>query len=299
MPDQATATRPADRADPSGRTVSRRRNLPGGRAVVGAFLVTLAAVGIFTAYLRSNAVPSTEYLVAARDLLPGDVITDQDLRAVAIELPEEQVSTTAANASAMVDRVVLSPMAQGELIGVGDTADPAEVAGTSSVTVPLETSRSLGGELEAGDRVDVIATWDGSTRYVASDLPVIRAHVEGTTTSVTVAAPTPQAVLAVANAIDTAEVFLARTNPTTTTAGVAPVTPDSPPVVPGGSAAIPRPGSASEPPDDDAVDAGTAPTITEGRGERTEPDDATQAPDGTQPSPADPGGRATPGSGDG
>lgn len=236
MTDQAAARRPDDEPAP-GRSVTRRRSLPGGRAVVGAFLVTLAAVGIFTAYLRSNAVPTTEYVVAARDLLPGDLLTSRDLRLVAIELPDAQVATTAANADAMVDRVVLSPMSEGELFGLGDTADPAEVSGTSAVTVPLETNRALAGELEPGDRVDVIATHEDVTRYVAGDLAVVRVAVDGTVTAVTLAAPDADTVLAVTNAIDTADVFLARTNPNVVIGDTSEVTAGSTAATPDGGAA--------------------------------------------------------------
>lgn len=215
MTDQAAPPNPSPVShDDSGpRSVTRRRNLPGGRAVVGAFLVTAAAVGIFTAYLRANAAPTTEYLVAAHELLPGDVLTSQDMRAVAIDLPGEQVATTASNRQAMEDRVVLSPMTEGELFGLGDTADPADVEGTSAVTVPMETSRALNGDLDPGDRVDVVATFDDTTRYVAVDLEVVQAAVEGTSSAVTLAAPDAATVIAVTNAIDLAEVFLARSNP--------------------------------------------------------------------------------------
>lgn len=266
MTDQAAATR-RDDEPASGRSVTRRRSLPGGRAVVGAFLVALAAVGIFTAYLRSNAVPTTEYVVAARDLLPGDVLTSQDLRLVAIQLPDAQVATTASNRDAMVDRVVLSPVTEGELFGVGDTADAAEVAGTSAVTVPLDTNRALAGDLEPGDRVDVIATHDDVTRYVAGDLAVVRATVDGTATAVTLAAPDAATVLAVTNAIDTAEVFLARANPDVVIEDTSEVT--------AGSTTVTPPGASTDHTPDPGPTAAT---------QITDADEATQAatPGGTQ-----------------
>ena len=63
-------------SDPGGRTIRPRRSLPGGRAVVGAFLVVVAAVGTFGAYLSATAAPSTSYLVAARSFQLGHVITE-------------------------------------------------------------------------------------------------------------------------------------------------------------------------------------------------------------------------------
>jgi Flp pilus assembly protein CpaB len=215
-----------DRPAPD-RSVDRRRSLPGGRAVVGAFLVTLAAVGIFAAYLRASAEPTTSWVVAARDLLPGDVVTAADITTVAIDLPDAQARRTANNPDAMLGRVVISPLFADELVGVGDTADGADVEGTSALTFPIETSRALGGSLAAGDRVDVVATFEDATRFVAIDLPVVEATTDGAVTSVTLATSDPSTVLAVANAIDTSEVFLAATNPegsATTTDAVGPRT---------------------------------------------------------------------------
>src|SRR5690606_28245478 len=75
---------------PGPRSVRRRRSLPGGRAVAGAFLVTAAAAGVFAAYLDATAAPSTAWLVAAGDIAPGDVLDGADLDAVAMEVPAAQ-----------------------------------------------------------------------------------------------------------------------------------------------------------------------------------------------------------------
>lgn len=248
---------------------------------MGAFLVTLAAVGIFTAYLRSNAVPTTTYVVATRDLLPGDVLSARDMTTVPIDLPDNQARRTTAKPELMVDRIVLSQLFEGELIGLGDTADARELPGTSSLTVPLETSRALGGNLTAGDRVDVIATFEDTTRFVAVNLPIIEAVTDGTVTSVTMATSSPTTVLAVANAIDTATVFLAMSN---TDADATMATP----VTPGAEVLNPTDG------DDDELDTGElaptpAPEPTDSASPTpTPPTLSTPAPAATTSSPATP-----------
>src|SRR5205085_11204950 len=61
------------------RVVARRPALPGGRAVVGGFLVALAAVGGFAGWTRATADTRVRYLAASRDLPVGRRIGPGDL----------------------------------------------------------------------------------------------------------------------------------------------------------------------------------------------------------------------------
>ncbi len=86
MTDVRTAPAEQARGSSKGPTVRPRRGLPSGRAVVGGFLVALAAIGVFAAYTSATAEPVTEYVVAARDLTPGEQLTSGDVELVAIDL---------------------------------------------------------------------------------------------------------------------------------------------------------------------------------------------------------------------
>ena len=63
--------RPATGQNGGGRPLRRRRALPGGRAVVGGFLIALAAVGIFAAYTGATSDGRQRFVVARNDL-PSD-----------------------------------------------------------------------------------------------------------------------------------------------------------------------------------------------------------------------------------
>jgi flagella basal body P-ring formation protein FlgA len=69
------------------RQVDRKIGLPSGRAVIGGLLMALAAVGTFVAYQAAAGDDRVEVLVAARDLRVGDVVSTNDVRVVAADLP--------------------------------------------------------------------------------------------------------------------------------------------------------------------------------------------------------------------
>ena len=60
------------------RSITPRRSLPSGRAVVGALLVTVAAVGSFVVATAGESTPDVSYLVAARPIDAGESVTVAD-----------------------------------------------------------------------------------------------------------------------------------------------------------------------------------------------------------------------------
>lgn len=217
MADLGTTTAPSrsddeDPSDAGGRQVTRRRTLPGGRAVVGALLITVAVIGVFAAWLSATAAPTTSYVVVATDLTPGDTVAPGDLRLVAMDLPADQ----AARAFTSVDLdgpVALAALAPGDLLNRSMVRAADDVPGTSHFSFELPTAQAMGGSLASGDRVDILATDDGVTGFVATDVAVVTADRDGGATMVTVALDDPSLVLAVARAADEASVHLASTNP--------------------------------------------------------------------------------------
>lgn len=192
MPEAPTAVRPAPTTpSETGSDIEPRRSLPGGRAVVGAFLVVLAAVGTFGAYLQATAAPSTSYLAATGPVEVGRVLTTDDVQRffepVAVELPEEQAARTvrASQVDGLVGTVVVAPVTEGDLLLVSSVqpVGTAEAGVQLSLAVPPE--RAVGGDVAVGERVDVIATFPGRgdvgtvTRVVARQVAVVATPDDG------------------------------------------------------------------------------------------------------------------------
>lgn len=223
MSDTATAApeQAPERPAPT-RTVRRRRGLPGGRAVVGAFLVTLAAVGVFGAYLSATAEPTTRYAVAVRDVPPGTRLDGSEFELVAMELPPGQHERAVRDAQ--VEQIpgftTVGPIRAGDLLlsSLIVDDDGADDRFTMSFSVPDE--RALAGSVAVGEVVDVIATYPGTAGSAYTDVVVRGAEVlqvvQGdsqlgqVTRTFLVALPDLSAIQRLAHAIDTADVFVVR-----------------------------------------------------------------------------------------
>jgi flagella basal body P-ring formation protein FlgA len=140
------------------RTVGtgRRRPLPAGRAVVGGFLVAVAAAVVFAASLAGSSKPGQAWAVSARPLVAGTVIGPADVTSATMRLSrsaaalayrqplsvEGRTLAVALPAGALIESAVLVPVRQqAPLRPVSVAADPVSLAG-----------------LAPGQPVDVLAT---------------------------------------------------------------------------------------------------------------------------------------------
>ena len=183
MPDLDVATRServagdgmTSSAD-GGRTIARRRALPGGRAVVGGFLIATATVVTFWAYTGASRTPRQSYVVAAHALVPGSRIGADDLRVVALDVPDPEVRAQLfGTASVLVGVSVLAPVAPGALIEASEVVGRAGAPGTHEISISVDRSRAVGGTLKPGEYVDVLSTFG---QGAASSTVVMVPHVE-------------------------------------------------------------------------------------------------------------------------
>jgi Flp pilus assembly protein CpaB len=220
--------------------------VPSSRALVGALLVTLAAVGLFAVYLTANSGPSTRYVVAAADLAPGTELAEDDLGLVTMELAGEVADAAFTDVDRLVGMVTVAPIAEGELVqrsAVEDDPQPGQSGFTMSFAI--EADRAAGGRLEPGQRVTILVTYTGAqeavTEVVAENATVISFDRAGDAaldaldeTMLTVRLPAEANPLAVAHAARVGEITIV--DPTF--AGDAPLPPEFQPDVPtGGSGA--------------------------------------------------------------
>ena len=138
--------------------VRRRRPLPGGRAVLGGFLVAVAVVGTVAAQNASSGPPSTRYVVAAAALPAGRAIGPSDLTTRAIDLPEPLAQRAYQEARSLLGRVLAATLAEGELVQGSSLAQQGPVAGEREVSFSSDPTRSLGQRVAPGDVVDLYTT---------------------------------------------------------------------------------------------------------------------------------------------
>lgn len=223
QPDMANAPR-----------VRRRRPLPGGRAVVGGFLVALSAVGIFASYLGATADDAQVYVVADAELSVGHRIAVEDLALVRLDLPPSLRRLAYARRSDLVGAVVLGPVGRGELVQSSDVligTTPAEVG--HEISFAIEAARAVDGQLRTGELIDVIATYgsgaDAFTMVVARGARIANrsAPTGGLTGTgeqvVTLSVASAATTLSVAHAVNTGTLTLVRS----ATAADAGPTPDA------------------------------------------------------------------------
>jgi Flp pilus assembly protein CpaB len=174
------ATRPAPTTNGRGapRTVARRRSLPGGRAVLGGFLVALSAVGVFSAWTSATRGPTTTYVVVTADVAAGELIERSVLDLVTLELPDAQRRLAFTDIDVLVGAVALAPLAHGQLVQSSDVTKPFGAPDRAQISLRIDAGAAVGGELRPGDVVDVIATYtaggEPQTKTVARDAQVVK-----------------------------------------------------------------------------------------------------------------------------
>lgn len=156
------------------RRIERRRGLPGGRAVVGGFLVAAAAVGVFAVYLDATSSPEHSWVVATSEVTAGQRLTPDDLGLAALDLPPELETRAFTDPDDVVGAVATARVARYDLVLATHLAD-GSAGDADQMSFPIEQANAVGGALRAGDRIDVLASFRGDegTTAVARDLLVV------------------------------------------------------------------------------------------------------------------------------
>lgn len=218
-PDLSNGSRPPG----SARPLHRARSLPGGRAVVGGFLVAASAVGVFAAYTAASSGPDTSYVVVDVDVPAGERIAADQLSLVPLELPDAQRQVAFTDLDLLDGATALTSMTAGQLVQTGDVAKPAGGPRRAQISLAVDPGNALGGDpslLGDGDRVAVIATYTAggtaTTSTVSRDAMVVRVlggddRVGGAGGLTVVLAVPPEDLEPIARASAAGVVSLART----------------------------------------------------------------------------------------
>ena len=211
----------ADATEPRAarRAISPRRSLPSGRALVGAFLVTVAALGAFAVATGGDDGPDTRYLVTTRDIAAGEQLSLADVTFEAMVLSDDLAGRSVNSTDGLEGATALRDFRAGELIDVADViggvnSDVAE-ATIHEVTfgIPLERTPA---SLVPGDRVTVLATVAGSTRLTVEDAQVLEIDRQPDQIGssgrgvLTIAVDAPETVMDIAHLTQIADITVVR-----------------------------------------------------------------------------------------
>ena len=168
--DLATATKATTNGHAGQRRVARRRTLPGGRAVVGGFLVAASASGVFATWTAASSGPTARYVVMSDDVAPGERIERRDLELVAIDLPRAQRLVSFTDLEVLVGATAIAPLADGQIVHASAVAKPVGAPERAQISLRVEPGAAVGGDLRPGDVVDVIATYTAGGEPVTSTI---------------------------------------------------------------------------------------------------------------------------------
>jgi Flp pilus assembly protein CpaB len=141
-------------------------------------MLLAGALGVLLTLSVLRAADNTRpVLVAAKELPPGTVIGDGDIRVARVHADATVLATLFGTADLPVVRgqVVTSAIREGALVGRGDVRALGAHAATRVMSFPLPRARAVSGKLASGDRVDVIAVERNTARsgYVLADAEVV------------------------------------------------------------------------------------------------------------------------------
>lgn len=201
------------------RSVRRRRGLPGSRAVVGALLVAVAAVGMFAASSRSSERPGHSYAVTSHAMAVGARIQDADLEFVAMDLRPGLRANAFESRQVLLGATLVAPLSAGELVQASAVVARKGDAASRELTFLLERGR-VGPGVKEGERADLVATYGTGTEAFTSVVvrqalivAIERARSssgESGAATVTVSIDDPNDSLALAHAIQLAKITLVR-----------------------------------------------------------------------------------------
>lgn len=197
----------------------RRRN-PLTRVTASHLLMILAAILAFATnlmVLRGQETTRPAVVAGAR-IEAGRVIKAADLTVAEVDVGDSLFATLLAGgqSSALVGMVATRTIEAGHLLSVDDLRPAAAPSAQRAISIPIEIEHAVGGALVTGDRVDLISVSESGSEYILTGAEVLevptnaRGSLTGATGFFVVVAVDDQEALAVAEAIRSGEIEIAR-----------------------------------------------------------------------------------------
>ncbi len=169
------ATRDPRSASPNGG--AGRDYRPWERLSLGHLVMVAAGlVGVVATLAVLRGADATDSVaVAAHDIVPGDVVTADDFTFADVEVDDSVLDTLIASEelSEVEGRIAAQRVARGEFVPADGLVVEAAPNGLRAMSIPVDESRAVAGELVVGDRVDVLTVVDGEATYAVKTAEVL------------------------------------------------------------------------------------------------------------------------------
>jgi len=158
---------------------ARRVAAPGWintRTILGLLLFSVAFLG--AQRLIADARATVPVLVATRDLPSGHTLTAGDFVRAEVALPPELMTRYAPASRDLVGVSLSRPVSEGEMVALSWVASGRYAGEGRAMTIPITAEHAVGGDLQTGDRVDILATFQSGdvrarTVLVAEGLEIV------------------------------------------------------------------------------------------------------------------------------
>ena len=142
------------------RPLARRRPVPNGRAALGALLVAVATVVLFSVATDGGGTALDDAIVAKRAIPIGSRLRADDLAVARVRLGAGTLRQRAfGTVASLLGAVTIAPIGAGELVQASAVIAGGSGASLRQVSVPIDAARAFGNSLRDGEQVDVLATF--------------------------------------------------------------------------------------------------------------------------------------------
>lgn len=139
-------------------------------------MIVAGLVAVLLNYTALRARDDTvRVAVTAGELRAGQVLTAADLAYTDVRLDDAVLSTLIVpERAATVDGwVVTSTLAPGEILRLADLQAPSAPSAQRAMSIPVEVEHAVAGDLQVGDRVDVIEVDGRTATYLVTDVEIL------------------------------------------------------------------------------------------------------------------------------
>ncbi|MEX1218713.1 MAG: SAF domain-containing protein [Acidimicrobiales bacterium] len=160
------------------RSAQRFNYRPNSRTIVGGLLVSAAALASYLTVSGAGTTQQQTMIVASRSIAAGERLDSSSLTTTSIDKKSSLATHGYSSVDSLSGAVAIAPLGEGELIQRSAVLTSSTNEPTREFSFPVDRERALNGDLRAGERVDVLATYgsgsDSTTTVLARDARVVR-----------------------------------------------------------------------------------------------------------------------------